>query len=142
MKKIPLFFLSVLTVLVISCIPETPHNATNETSFKAPELFPEPPRHEGQTDVIELRCPPIDTVRIAFIGLGMRGAGAIHRYTFLEGVKIVALCDVVPENVEKCQQKLLEKGWPEADTYTGAEDWKIIPEPKTGKSSAKEMILT
>jgi len=96
--------------------------------FTARELFPEPPRPEGQTDVIELRCDPIDTVHVAFIGLGGRGKGAVRRYTFLEGVKIVALCDLVPENLEKAQEILLEKGLPEADTYSGTEDWKKVCE--------------
>ena len=86
----------------------------------AQELFPEPPRPEGQTDVIELRCDPIETVRIAFIGVGGRGTGAVRRYTFLEGVKIVALCDLVPENLEKAQEILKDSGLPPADTYTGS----------------------
>ncbi len=92
------------------------------------EFYPEPPREEGQTDVIELKCDPIETVRVAFIGLGMRGSGAIHRFVNLEGVNIVALCDVVPENVKKAQEKLKESGFPKAEEYTGAEDWKAICE--------------
>jgi predicted dehydrogenase len=96
--------------------------------FTARELFPEPPRPEGQTDVIELSCDPIDTVHVAFIGLGGRGKGAVRRYTFLEGVKIVALCDLVPENLEKAQEILREGGLPEAETYSGVEDWKKVCE--------------
>jgi len=101
MRKISLILLSVLTVLMISCSTDTSQKSAKETTFEARDLFPEPPRPDGQEDVIELKCDPIETVRIAFIGLGMRGSGAIHRYTFLEGVEIVALCDVVPENVER-----------------------------------------
>ncbi len=47
------------------CVPA--EKQSEETLFKARELFPEPPRPEGQSDVIELRCDPIDTVRVAFI---------------------------------------------------------------------------
>ena len=90
--------------------------------------FPEPPRAKGVTDVLELRCEPLDTVRVAFIGLGMRGSGAVHRYTFLEGVKVVALCDVVPENIERANKTLEERGFPKAEAYTGPEDWKKICE--------------
>jgi hypothetical protein len=128
MRKISLVLLSFLAVFIISCETGTSQKTAKETTFEARDLFPEPPRPDGQQDVIELRCEPIETVRIAFIGLGMRGSGAIHRYTFLDGVEIVALCDVVPENVERSQQKLLEKGFPRADEYTGAEDWKVICE--------------
>ena len=90
--------------------------------------FPVPPRAPGTTDVLELRCEPIDTVRIAFVGLGMRGSGAVHRYTFLDGVKVVALCDVVPENVERANEILAERGFASADTYTGPEDWRRVCE--------------
>lgn len=42
-----------------------------------------PPRAKGQTDVLQLSCEPIPVVRVAFIGLGMRGSEAVKRYTFL-----------------------------------------------------------
>ncbi len=42
----------------------------------------------------------------------------------MEGVKVVALCDLVPENLDKAQAILQESGLPEADTYSGPEDWK------------------
>ncbi len=123
--SIPMVIISLL--IGISACTNQPVDNEN-APFTAQNLFPEPPRAEGQTDVIELRCDPIDTVRIAFIGLGNRGKGAVRRYTFLEGVKIVALCDVIPENVEKSQEILAEGGFPEAEGYTGAEDWKKICE--------------
>jgi predicted dehydrogenase len=98
--------------------------------FQAQELFPEPMRDNGQTDVIELRCEPVDTVRIGIIGLGMRGSDAVDRLPFVEGVKIVAICDVVPANVERAQNILKDKGLPVADGYTDSLDWKKICERK------------
>jgi len=118
--------LAVVSIaLLAGCKTGTPDK--NEL-FKAQQVFAEPERPAGQQDVIELRCEPIDTVRMAIIGLGMRGSGAVYRYNFIEGAKIVALCDVVPENVEKAQKMLIEAGKPKADEYTGAEDWKRICE--------------
>ncbi|MCK5068013.1 MAG: Gfo/Idh/MocA family oxidoreductase [Bacteroidales bacterium] len=117
-----------LSLLVGSGACGTSEPQNEDTPFTAWELFPEPPRSEGQTDVIELRCDPIDTVHVAFIGLGSRGKGAVHRYTFLEGVKVVALCDLVPENLNLAQAILQEGGFPEADTYSGPEDWKKVCE--------------
>lgn len=99
-----------------------------QEQFIAREFFKTPDRPAGQKDVLELRCEPIDTVRMAIIGLGMRGSGAVYRYNFIEGAKIVALCDVVPGNVEKAQKMLLDAGKPKADGYTGEEDWKKICE--------------
>ncbi len=126
MKKAILGLFTITTFFLVSCNYQT--DKTKNSLGEAQELFPEPIRPEGQTDVIELACDPIETVRIGFIGLGMRGSGAVNRYTFLENVEIVALCDVVPENVERSQQTLRDKGWPEADTYTGTEDWKKMCE--------------
>lgn len=92
------------------------------------DLFPTTERPAGQEDVIELKCEPIETVRMAIIGLGMRGSGAVHRYTFMEGVEIKALCDLESFNTERAQKILTDKGLPEADLYTGAEDYKVICE--------------
>ena len=78
---------------------------------KAPEAFTPikvetPARPAGQEDVIQLVTPKIDTVRVGFIGLGMRGPGAVVRWTHIPGTKIVALCDLLPERVEKSQEIL------------------------------------
>ena len=51
-------------------------------------------RPVGQIDVLELRTEPLPVVRVAFIGLGMRGPGAVNRMTYIPGVEVVALCDV------------------------------------------------
>jgi predicted dehydrogenase len=117
-----------LLVLLFSCGGPKTNNTDEPQPFAALELFPDPPRPEGQQDVIELACAPIDTVRIGIIGLGMRGSGAVYRQTFLEHSKVVALCDVVPENVARSQQMLAERGQPPAAEYTGVDDWKKVCE--------------
>ena len=98
------------------------------SSFTAIEVFETPPRSAGQEHVLELRAEPIDTVRIAIIGLGMRGKGAVHRFSYIEGAKIIVLVDVVPENVEWAKKFMAERGMPEADGYTGEDDWKLVCE--------------
>ena len=87
-----------------------------------------PSRPAGQTNVLELRTEPIDTVRIAIIGLGMRGQDAVARLSYIEDAKIVALADVVPSNVENAVNTLKSMGRPEADGYTDPESWKKICE--------------
>ncbi len=89
--------------------------------------FDEPVRGVGQKDVISLALPPIDTVRVGFIGLGMRGPGAVERFTYIDGVKIVALCDIEPERVDSCQAILSRAGLPQAVGYSGdAQVWKEL----------------
>ncbi|MCC8145717.1 MAG: Gfo/Idh/MocA family oxidoreductase [Bacteroidales bacterium] len=80
---------------------------------------PTPARPAGQTDVLQLKTDPLPTVRIAFIGLGMRGPGAVSRMTHIDGVEIVALCDVVEENVKKVNKRLTDKGLPAAQEFYG-----------------------
>ena len=73
-----------------------------------------PARPAGPENVIGLTVPAMDTVRVGFVGLGMRGSSAIPRFTSMPGVKIVALCDVGPENVESAQKTLESRGLPRA----------------------------
>jgi predicted dehydrogenase len=73
-------------------------------------------------------APKIDKVRIGFIGLGMRGPGAVERMSHIEGVEIKALCDKLPERA-KAAQKILEKaGLPKATEYSGNDGWKAMIE--------------
>lgn len=64
-----------------------------------------PERPAGQQDAVGLTAPKIDTVRVGFIGVGMRGISAVERWTHIPGVQIKALCDLRPELVEKAQRR-------------------------------------
>ncbi|MBP1664915.1 MAG: putative oxidoreductase [Bacteroidetes bacterium] len=88
-----------------------------------------PSRPKGQTDVVNLVTPKLDVVRVGFIGLGMRGPGAVERWTHIPGVKIVALCDLLPERVTNSQKTLQKAGLPAAAEYSGSTDaWKQLCE--------------
>ena len=56
----------------------------------------------------------------------MRGPGAVERFTHINGVNIVALCDYEPANVKKCQKYLTDAGLPEAAEYTGAKGYEEL----------------
>lgn len=79
-----------------------------------------PERPAGQNDVLQLTAPPIDTVRVGFIGLGMRGPGAVERFAQIEGTAIKGLCDVEADRVEACQELLEKLGRPRATGYSGS----------------------
>ena len=85
-----------------------------------------PKRPSGQKDVIKLACPPIPTVRIAFIGLGMRGSEAVSRMTYIEGVEIIALCDILEANTKLCNQILKKRGFPRAQEFVGEDSWRKV----------------
>lgn len=71
-------------------------------------------------------APKINKVRIAVIGLGMRGPGAVDRLSYIEGAEIVALCDKHADRVEKAQRILSGKGLSAAKSYSGEDGWKQL----------------
>ncbi|WKK58047.1 Gfo/Idh/MocA family protein [Sphingobacterium sp. BN32] len=71
-------------------------------------------------------APKIDKVKVAIIGLGMRGPGAVDRISYIEGAEIVALCDRHADGVTKAQTILTKKGLKEAKAYSGEDGWKTM----------------
>lgn len=119
-----------ITLLLISIILNGCASGLSKTNvdFKPIETKV-PERPVGQKDVLALAAPKLDTVRVGFIGLGMRGPNAVRRFTNIPGTKIVALCDLHPERVEKAQVHLDKAGRSRAAEYSGSEDaWKQLCE--------------
>jgi predicted dehydrogenase len=70
---------------------------------------------------------PLERVRVGFVGLGMRGPGAVERLSKIEAVDVVALCDIRPAGVEESQKILEAHGRPRAREFTaGPEDWRNL----------------
>ncbi len=91
-------------------------------------VFDVPARAEGQQSVLQLATAPIPVVRVGFIGLGMRGPGAVERFTYLDSVEIKGLADLYPERIDSAQQILARRGFPAAEGYSGEEGWKKMCE--------------
>jgi len=85
--------------------------------------------HTQRFNMCGYAAPKIDRVRVGFVGLGMRGPGAVERMSHIEGVDIMALCDKLPDRVERMQEKLKSRGLPKAKSFAGSEDaWKRMCE--------------
>lgn len=122
-RKLLTFALSLSALILVSCTTNSTDNEFKPIQTEIPE------RSSGQKDVLGLTTPKMDTVRVGFIGLGMRGPGAVRRFTHIPGTKIVALCDVIDEKVENTQKILENAGLPRAAAYSGSEDaWKELCE--------------
>ena len=107
--------------LMAACADKAPQSAVIETEI--------PERPAGQEDMVGFAAEPIDTVRVGFIGLGMRGPDAVERFTYIPGTKVVALCDIDSSRVEDTQKILDKRGMPRAAAYYGSEDaWKKLVE--------------
>ena len=85
-----------------------------------------PQRPAGQQHVLGLTAPKMKTVRVAFIGLGMRGPGAVTRFCHIPGVEIVALCDYEAKRAEACQADLRKAGLMPADIYSGEKGYEEL----------------
>jgi len=103
---------------IASAIPENGFAANTAATPVAPATF----------NMCGYAAPKLPTVRVAVIGLGMRGPGAVDRLSYIEGVEIKALCDKYPERVDKAQKILTKKGLPMAKAYSGDEGWKAVCE--------------
>ncbi|MBR4476659.1 MAG: Gfo/Idh/MocA family oxidoreductase, partial [Kiritimatiellae bacterium] len=73
-------------------------------------------------------APALKKVRVGFVGLGMRGPGAVHRIAAIPGAEVAALCDIYPERVAAQQQWLEANGKPKALEFTGPEGYKAMCE--------------
>lgn len=92
-----------------------------------------PKREKGQEHVLELKTEKLPVVRVGFVGLGMRGPGAVQRFTHMKdvglNVQIVALCDHEESRAKSVNENIVKKaGLPGADIYSGAEGYKQLCE--------------
>jgi predicted dehydrogenase len=127
MKKTKLLLFSLCFLITSISAFEVSSKQRKEKIESKQIVLKEPSRLAGQTDVLALRCDPLPTVRIAFIGLGMRGPGAVSRMTHIPGVEIVAFCDVEQKNTQKANEILKARGFPEAQEFYGdTEIWRKV----------------
>ncbi|MBO5864441.1 MAG: Gfo/Idh/MocA family oxidoreductase [Bacteroidaceae bacterium] len=75
---------------------------------------------------MQLRCEPIDCVRIGFVGLGVRAKRAVHHMMHIDGCEVVALCDLVEENINEAVGIITEYGHTHPATFTGNDGWKQL----------------
>lgn len=97
-------------------------------TFKPIELYQHELRPKSQQHVISLRCEPLERVRIAFVGLGMRMMHTLERFAHVDKAEISVLCDISQIKLEKALSQLRGYGCPAPDIYCGAEDWKRVCE--------------
>ena len=72
------------------------------------------------------RMKPMERVRVGMLGVGSRGTAAVRRLVKIDGVDITAVCDLVPERVERARKMVVDAKGGEVAGYTGTEGWKGI----------------
>jgi predicted dehydrogenase len=79
--------------------------------------------HRQQFNMSGYAAPKLNTVRVGFVGLGMRGPTHLKNMTKLGGVEIKAVCDIRPEYAEKAKKIANDKGH-HPEVYTnGTNEW-------------------
>ncbi len=70
------------------------------------------PTHESHSAATMIGVPfeKRDTVRIAIVGTGLRGRSMLDEWLAVEGVRITALCDIVPEKVAMAVSQMKKAG--------------------------------
>lgn len=117
MKKRDFLKLSGMTVL---------GSGLSTSASKASQALTPP--HRQQFNMSGYAAPKIDTVRIAYLGLGNRGGGAVKRIIHLENVEVKALCDIRPEQAAAAA-KTFEGTSHKPELYSGSADaWKKVCE--------------
>lgn len=120
MKKLTAFVFAICCLFTTSSYAQSISPSTKWHWQEGTIVIDTPTRPAGQESALGLTVPAMQTVRVGFVGLGMRGPWAVMRFCNIPGVQIVALCDYEAERAEACQKYLREKGLPPADIYSGA----------------------
>lgn len=131
-KTIKHLLFGAVAALLAAC-STAPETFTNEYGtrwhWEGGTIVTETPvRPAGQQSALGLTAPRLEVVRVGFVGLGMRGPGAVERFTHIPGTQIVALCDYEAVRAEACQGYLERARMPRAEVYSGEDGYKQLCE--------------
>lgn len=62
-------------------------------------------------------APPMQRVRIGFVGVGGMGTNHVHQLLKIPGAELHAICDIVPEKVQRAQDLVVAAGQPRPTGY-------------------------
>jgi len=84
---------------------------------------------KADSSAVGLKVPPLETVRVAFIGLGARGSDHLKEMCALEGVVVTALCDNHAPTLERALKIVADKNRPAPTAFgKGDKDYKRMLE--------------
>ena len=125
-KKVLSFVVVAAMALGIQSVAQSLSPSTTWHWNKGTIVVDTPARPAGQKSALGLTVEKLPVVRVAFVGLGMRGPGAVERFTYIPGVEIVALCDYVEARAEACQKYLRKAGLPPAQIFSGEKGYEEV----------------
>jgi predicted dehydrogenase len=87
----------------------------------SPQLLDATPKNAGAT-MMGVPFESRERVRLGIIGVGGRGTSLLQDLLTVENVEIKAICDLVPEKVERAQKMVTDAGQPKPASFTKG-DW-------------------
>lgn len=133
MKKSALLGMCLAAILSAGTLPASAQSHSPSTQWhwnKGKIMIDSPERPAGQKDVIGLTLPKMKTVRVGFVGLGMRGPDAVADFALLPGVEIVALCDFE------------ERAQPSSTRPCASTDWRPQPSIRAPRATRRSAAAT
>ena len=80
-------------------------------------------------DTSDVKARPIENVRVGMVGIGNRGTFLLRLLLEQEGVKVKAVCDLIPQRVAKAQDMVTAAKQPKPTGYSrGETDFKRLCE--------------
>ena len=77
-------------------------------------------------------APPIDMVRIGYVGIGGQGGGHVNNLLKIPGCRITAVCDTRPERTDWATQQITAAGHPAPAVYNrGPRDFERLCETES-----------
>jgi predicted dehydrogenase len=81
----------------------------------------------GDATMMDFAAPPLNRVRIGFVGVGLMGTAHVENFLKIEGVEVAAVCDIVKEKVVRAQKMVVEAGQPLPEGFSrGPEDFERL----------------
>jgi predicted dehydrogenase len=65
---------------------------------------------------------PMDRVRVGFVGVGNQGTNHVRNFLRIPGVEVPAVCDLLPEHMERARKLVTDAGQPQPVGFSGGTD--------------------
>jgi predicted dehydrogenase len=86
----------------------------------------------GATQEAPFSAPPMNEVRIGYVGVGGMGSAHVRNLLKAPGARITAICDIVEDKVTRMQKLVVDAGQPEPRGYSrGPRDFERLCETET-----------
>src|SRR5262245_18888548 len=78
----------------------------------------EPAAPEAAADQGPFAAPPINEVRIGYVGVGQQGGGHVQNLLKIPGCRITVVCDIRPDRTAWAAKQITAAGQPPPVEYT------------------------